>query len=164
MGDDAFGPYVAKVIKSRFIFKDDVSVIEAGTAGFDLAPILSEYEIVIVIDTVRAAGLPGEIKRFTLTDLLKPSSASGINAHDPGLKEALLNLEISGGLPKSVILFGVIPDDLEVGVGLSPNIKQAVNPVIDAVLSELALLDVVSVPIEQPKAPDIWWENHTFHQ
>src|SRR6266508_490834 len=59
MGDDGFGPYVVEALGARYEFPDNVSVIDVGTPGLDLAPFLIGADAIIVIDTVRSDGEAG---------------------------------------------------------------------------------------------------------
>ena len=113
-----------------------VEVIDGGTATFDLLPILSEAEHLVVIDAVKGGGEPGTIYRLTPEDLL-PSEEAPISVHDLGLLEALRMVEQLGQAPRSVVIFGVEPKEIAWGMELTPEVQGAIPRVIEAVLEEV---------------------------
>lgn len=158
MGDDAFGPTVVKVLEARYECGVGVSVEDIGTPGLNLIPYVSGIDALIVVDTVRADGRPGEIRLYRGSEILKHPPGPRLSPHDPGLKEALMSAEFSGGGPKDVLLIGAIPETVESGIGLSAAAADAVPKAVEQVISELRRLGKTPVALEPPADPDIWWE------
>jgi hydrogenase maturation protease len=158
MGDDAVGPYIIKLLDAFFTFPAEVSLIEAGTPGLDLVSVLSGYDTVIIVDNVRAAGSPGEIRRYDSEAILKSAPAVAMTPHDPGLKEALLTMQMSDIEPGDVIVVGVIPELIDLALELSSPVKAAVPDMMDAIIRELDRLGIRPAKKDPPDEPDIWWE------
>jgi hydrogenase maturation protease len=158
MGDDAFGPYVIQVLEARYSFPEDVTLLDAGTPGLDLVPYLSGVDALIVVDTVLSDDPPGTVKLYDREQLLKHAPQPRLSPHDPSLKEALLTSEFSGDGPREVLLLGVIPQATELGVGLSPPVKAALETAAEAVVAELKRLDHEVDPRPAPVQPEVWWE------
>ena len=158
MGDDALGPYVARVLEAAYEFPNDVSVLDLGTPGLDLAPYVSNIEALVLVDTVKSAGEPGELRSYTKAEVLKHPPQPRLSPHDPGVKEALLMADLEGTGPREVLLVGVIPESTAMGTGLSPAVKRAVPRVVDAVLRELERQGIIVRPRAEPRPPDLWWE------
>ena len=158
MGDDALGPTVIKVLEAEYEFPSGVSVQELGTPGLDLTPYLAGVGALIVVDTVRASGQPGEVRLYRRDEVLKHAPQPRLSPHDPGLKEALLTLEFSGKSPREVLLVGVIPAEVRTGVGLSPAVGAAVRFAVAEVVKDLARLGVGPRARSTPGPPDLWWE------
>jgi len=106
MSDDAFGPYVIRVLEAGYEFPSGVSVVDAGTPGLDLVPFVDGAEALIVVDTVRASGEAGELRTYTRDDILRHAPQARLGPHDPGLKETLLALEFADSGPRDVTLIG----------------------------------------------------------
>jgi hydrogenase maturation protease len=157
-GDDALGPYIIKRIDSAFRFSPNVVLIEAGTPGLDLTALFFGFDVLIIVDTVRARGRPGDIKKFTRDSLVEKPPAFAISPHDPGLREALLTLQIAQSAPQEVVLVGVIPENLELGLELSESVERAVPQVIQEVLAELVRFGVTADNKYPAEDPDIWWK------
>ncbi len=158
MGDDAFGPYVIKHLESAFRFPAPVLVLDAGTPGLDLTVHIRGLRALIVADAVKAPGPPGEVRLYRKADLLKAAPTLRMGPHEPGLREALLTLEFSGGAPEEVLLVGVIPDDVVYRVGLSTPVQEAVPAAVAEILRELDRLGAPAEPRKTPLAMDLWWE------
>lgn len=159
MGDDAVGPHAVKVLEAGWEFPPEVAVVEAGTPGLDLTVFLHGAEAAVVVDAVHAQGArPGEIRRFGREALLARSPVLAMSPHEPGLREALLTLDFTGGGPREVRLLGVVPGAVETGAGLSPAVRAAVPALAEAVVAELASLGVAPRRRDHPSEPDLWWE------
>jgi len=158
MGDDAFGPTVIKVLEARYEFGVGVTVKEIGTPGTNLVPHVSRIDALIVVDTVRAAGRPGEIRLFRGPDIMKHAPAPHLGPHDLGLTEALFSAESSNQAPREVLLVGAIPESVESRIGLSAAIAAAVPVAVERVVAELHRLGHRSIPRGNPGKPDLWWE------
>lgn len=158
MGDDALGPYVVQVLAAGYELPDGVELLDLGTPGADLALHLEGLDAAVVVDALAARGAPGELRLLDKAQLLDRRPVLPASPHEPGLREALLALEFRGGGPRDVRLVGVIPGRVELGVGLSPEVRAAVPGALDAVLRALAELGVPARPRARPAAPDLWWE------
>lgn len=158
MSDDGLGPYVIKVLEASYEFPPDVEVLDAGTPGLELSTILEDSGALIIVDTVRAADAPGQVKTYRRDDILKHPPAQRITPHDPGLKETLLVLELQGETPPEVFVVGVVPDSVEYGIGLSEKVRAAVPAAVAAIVQELARLGHEAALRDPPTEADIWWE------
>lgn len=158
MGDDAFGPYVVKVLVARYDVPPTVEVLELGTPGADLSLHLQDLDAAVVVDTVKVLGEPGEIRLLDKRQLLAKKPVLPASPHEPGLREALFTLEFRGGGPGDVRLVGVIPGQVEMEVGLSAPVRAAVPAALDEVVRQLAALGVPAHPRPVPREPDLWWE------
>lgn len=158
MSDDGFGPYVVRVLEALYEFPQHVQVIDAGTPGLDLTPCLIDADVLVLVDTVTADGCAGDLHQFRLTDVLQGSPMARLSPHDPGVKEALLNMAAAGMGPKHVLLLGVVPEWIATGVDLSPAVRGALSPVIGMIVSELERHGVRPVRRREARQPDTWWE------
>ena len=158
MGDDALGPYVVKCFDARYEVHPSVELLELGTPGADLALHLDGLDAAIVVDTVQVRGEPGELRLLDKAQLLARKPVLPASPHEPGLREALFTLEFRGGAPREVRLVGVIPAAVELAVGLSPPVRDAVPAALAEVVRQLARLGVPARERPVPLAPDLWWE------
>jgi hydrogenase maturation protease len=160
MGDDALGPYAVKLLEARYELPPEVELRELGTPGADLALHLDGLDAVVVIDTVKLPGAPGEIRLVDKVALLAKRPLLPASPHEPGLREALFALEFRGGGPREVRLVGVIPGSVELEVGLSPAVEAALPAVLETAVGELAALGAPARLRAIPDVPDLWWERH----
>ncbi|HEY7413277.1 MAG TPA: hydrogenase maturation protease [Vicinamibacteria bacterium] len=158
MGDDGFGPYVARVLEASCSFPPSVTVADLGTPGPDLLTYLDGLDLAVLVDTVNAMGRPGDVRVYTRDDLLRHPPGTRVGPHDSHLKEALLHSAFSGGGPDEVLLVGAIPHRVRTGPGLSPAVRSAVPLAAHLVIQALADRGwPVAFRRHAPPA-DIWWE------
>jgi hydrogenase maturation protease len=158
MGDDGLGPSVVARLRDGYDIPPGVIVEDLGTPGLNLIPYLMEIDAAIFVDTVRAAGAPGELRVYHLEEILRHAPAPRVSPHDPGLKSALLSLRLAGAGPRDVTLVGVIPGAATTGPGLSEPVQAAIVPAIGAVVAELNRLGVRLEPRGTPPHAPAWWE------
>lgn len=158
--DDGLGPFVIQTLLAGWEFDESVQVLDLGTPGLQLSPYLQGQESLIVVDTVRSDGEPGELRMYDREQLLKHPPAQRTSPHDPGLKETLLALELHGLSPTHVLVVGVIPGETGYEPRLTDAVRGAVPGAVDAVLAELERLGVPATPRTEPTEPDIWWERN----
>jgi hydrogenase maturation protease len=156
-GDDGLGPTVVRVLDAAYDLGPDVEVIDAGTPGLDLTAYMAEVEALVLVDAVKAAGAPGELRTYGKDELMKKSPVLAMSPHEPGVREALLNADFIGVAPRVVRLVGVIPATVEVGCALSPAVEAAVPGAVAQVIAELKAVGVAPRERKPPRAPDLWW-------
>jgi hydrogenase maturation protease len=157
--DDGFGPYVVRQLEARWELPDGVHVIDGGTPGLDFHPFFEGTRVLIVVDTVRSEGEPGELKLYRRDQLLDAPLLPRTTPHQPGLGEALHTGSFAGEIPDEVLLIGVCAEDFATGTGLTPAVRAAVEPALEAVVAELERIGAPPRRREPPDAPDIWWED-----
>lgn len=157
MGDDAFGPYLIKVLEASWVMPEDVDIVDLGTPGPEFAQYVMDYDALVIVDTVKAEGAPGEIRRYEREEIAKALPRPRLSPHDPNLREALLTADFAGRAPADVTLIGVIPKVVKLSTGLSPELQAAVPEVETAVATEQKRLGHHATLREEPRAPDIWW-------
>ncbi len=157
-GDDAVGPYVVKILEAAYELPEDVLLLDAGTPGLDLTAYLADLEAVILVDAVKARGVPGDLKVYDKASLLAKSPILAVSPHEPGVREALLNADFMGVTPPVVRLVGVVPTATERGIGLSPAVRSAIPAAVARVAEELRALGVEVKERAPPREPDLWWE------
>jgi hydrogenase maturation protease len=158
MGDDGVGPFVVKVLESRYEFPPNVALHDLGTPGLGITSFFADYDAIILVDAVSAKSPAGGIRLFRKPELVRTPIPHRFSPHDPALVEALLFAELSGKCPGEVLLVGIVPKTTELGCCLSEEVRSAVLPAITAVLAELRRLGVDPQPRATNTHPAIWWE------
>jgi hydrogenase maturation protease len=157
MGDDGLGPHVLRALGAAYEVDDGVSLLDLGTPGLDLVPHLMDADAVVVVDTVKSGGPPGELRLYRRDELLRRGLAPRVTPHAPGLQETLLTLDLLGRGPEQVLLVGVIPGPVDLGLGLSIAVEAAVPDAVHAVIDELERLGHEVTPREVAVEPRAWW-------
>jgi hydrogenase maturation protease len=157
-GDDGIGPTVVKVLAAQYEFPEGVTCEDLGTPGYELTTFIMEQDAVVLVDATRLKGEPGEVHVVDKAELLKRPLPGVMSAHEPGVREALLNAEFHGVSPGVFKLVGVIPLQVESNTPLSPVVRAAVATACKGVLQELEKIGVKPTPRNPPLVPDLWWE------
>jgi len=141
MGDDGFGPRVIDLLSTHPL-PVNVELRDVGTASFSIATDLSDYDLVIFIDSMEMEGEPGQISRFQVDIEDVNDSVSkpvGGTIHELGLGELLKVSRAIGTLPPKVIIVGCKPGTVNPGLELSDDVERAAYKAADLVLQILGL-------------------------
>jgi hydrogenase maturation protease len=158
MGDDAFGPYVIQVLEAEYEFPERVVLMDLGTPSLDLATYIEDLEVLIILDSVGAQGPPGSLRTYRREELLSRPLEPRTNAHEPGLKEALLVSEFRGRGPREALFVGVVPEQTSTSVGLSKAVSESIPRAVEEVLRELRRQGAAGRRRRRPRVPQVWWE------
>jgi hydrogenase maturation protease len=138
MGDDAVGIIAVERLRERPDLPPGVSVIDGGTDGLGLIPVMEGHRRVVVVDAVEMALPPGTIRRFLWREVRSLGQNGGsLSLHQTDLAGALSLADALGSLPPNVIVFGVQPQVVEWDAPLSPAVERALPVLIDALINEV---------------------------
>ena len=153
LGDEGLGVRAAERLAERFVLPDGVDVVDGGTAGFDLIEILAGRGHVIVLDAVDAEGGPGTLVRLDPSAIPVGWQAKQSH-HQLGLGDVLAALALLDEAPRAMTVIGLVPQDLELGLALSPVVAARLDDLVAAAVAELAALGVaVAVRPARPAPP-----------
>jgi hydrogenase maturation protease len=138
-GDDGIGPRVIEALDHRAL-PEGTTVLDAGTGGLDLLQVLEGWERAIIIDAADVGREPGQFVRFTPDEARFVGSEDATSLHNAGLAEALALADAVGQPLPEMVIFGVQPEKIGWGEGLSPTIETALPALVDAVLDEVTRL------------------------
>jgi hydrogenase maturation protease len=158
LGDDGIGPFVIKLLEARYDFPPNVDVADLGTPALDLPLHLSGADAVILVDSAKLGGTPGDMRLFRKHEILRIPPRTRMDPHSPALRESLSQLELMGRMPDELLLIGMEGSRFDAGCALSAPVRQCIPHVIDAVLRELRRLDIWCEPKPTALRPGIWWD------
>jgi len=146
MSDDGVGVKVVQRLKSEYRFPDHVEIVDGGTLGLDLLPMLEQIDNLIVVDAVETGKEPGFCIRLTGEEL-PIALETKVSPHQMGLKDLLAVARLIGHYPRTMVLIGVQPGSIEMDTELTPEIEAKVDVLIGNVLKELEGLGVIPMPL-----------------
>jgi len=130
--DEGIGCHVAHALEE--IPLPDVKIIDGGTCP-DVLQFLEDTDKLIIVDAVKGGGPPGQIYRFHLEDITLEQKPF-LSLHDMGLVDNLMLMQLWRNIGEAVII-GVEPREINWGLELSPELREKMPQIIDAILSEL---------------------------
>jgi hydrogenase maturation protease len=139
--DDGFGIQVIQKIEKEYEFPDNVLVVDGGVLGINLLGVISKPRHLIVVDTMRNHGTPGDLYRIEGEAIPERIRAKN-SLHQVDFLEALTLCQALDNVPKTVII-GVEPEDIQtLSLVLTPTVQAQIQPVVAMVLKELERLGV----------------------
>ena len=136
MSDDGVGPKVVQSLQRDYLFPGNVEIVDGGTLGLDLLPLLEAKSHLIMVDAVETGRRPGTFVRLTGEEL-PIALETRISPHQMGLKDLLAVARLMGHAPGEMVLIGVQPGSIEVGTELTHAVALQVEAMKEAVLGEL---------------------------
>lgn len=157
MRDDGIGPAVAERLEKSYDWGPEVEVFDAGAPGMELAYLIEDRNWLILVDALEAEGDVGSVKWFDHDQIVDGNVPIRVGPHDPGIREAILRLELIGHAPRRVELLGVVPETVDLGSDLSPGALKGVEAATVALLDRLEADGIrPRASLEAPAKP--WWD------
>jgi len=145
MSDEGVGVHVIQRLVRDYEFPEEVQVLDGGTLGMDLLYYLEGVENLLLIDAVEAGKQPGTLIR--LEDDEVPAFLSiKISPHQLGVPDMLAAAKLKDVYPQHLVLWGVQPKRLEIGLDLSPTVAAQVETILANLLAQLEAWDQALTP------------------
>ena len=143
--DDGLGVAAVSLLLDRYDVPPGARVLDGGTLGLSLLPYLEGADAVILVDAVLADGPPGTLVRLDGDDV-PAAIATRLSVHQVGVADLLEAARWLGSYPGRVVLLGVVPASMELGVALSPAVNAALPDLVERVVAEARALGRVFEP------------------
>jgi hydrogenase maturation protease len=139
MGDDGAGVAALGRLREEWLVPDAVELIDGGTWGMNLLPLLESHEEVILLDAINTGSRPGSLALLTRDDLPR-YFAHKLSPHQLDLREVLALAELREALPETLMAIGVQPEQVELTGALSPRVESAVGKMVALTIDQLEWL------------------------
>jgi hydrogenase maturation protease len=137
MGDDGLGLAVLDQLRSEYALAPEVELVDGGTWGMNLLPVIEEAHELILIDAIDAGEPPGTLVRLE-HERLPRYLATKLSPHEVDLHDVLALAELRGTLPLDTVALGLQPKSIELRNSLSDVLRCRVGTLAAAVAQELA--------------------------
>ena len=145
--DEGVGVRTLKELERRFSFPANVELLDGGTAGIELLRHIRNRDCLIIIDAMKSGQVPGTIVRVAGEDV-PAAFRTRISPHQLGLSDLLAAAMLTDELPKNLVLFGVEPESIDIGLDLTETVEANLGKLIEAVADELRAAGCSLVPVE----------------
>lgn len=145
MSDDGVGIKVIHHLQERYRFPEEVELMDGGTLGLDILPYLENVDRLLIVDAMETGDVPGTLARITGDDIPIVMSTK-LSPHQMGLKDLLAVATLLGHRPPEMVLFGIQPDVIDLGLDLSPPVSARFGNLVQMVLTELENWNIHAIP------------------
>ena len=134
--DEAAGVRAVELLEQRYRMPESVLVIDGGTSGMEMIEDLSNLDFLIVIDVVKTGATPGTVVKIA-GDEIPVFFRRKLSPHQIALPDVLASLELLDTMPKEIVVLGVEPISLELGMEMTPTIAEKVPALVEMAVAEL---------------------------
>jgi hydrogenase maturation protease len=143
--DEGVGVRALNELQRRYTFSEDVELLDGGTSGIELLRHIQDHDNLIIIDCMTYDQPPGTIYRVENEDV--PSVfRTRISPHQLGLSDLLAAAMLTDRTPKNLVLFGVEPESVDIGLELTETVEKSLAKLIKDVVEEVCKIGCSVVP------------------
>jgi hydrogenase maturation protease len=146
LSDEAAGVRAVEALEQAWQMPDNVLVIDGGTSGMEMIEDLSKLDFLLVIDVVVTGAAPGTLVKIA-GDEIPVFFRDKLSPHQIGLPDVLASLELLDAIPKEIVVLGVEPISLELGMDMTPTVAATVPELVRRAVAELRARGYVLEPL-----------------
>lgn len=136
MGDDGTGLAALERLQEDWRIPPDVDLIDGGTWGMNLLPVVEDADRLLIIDAIRAGERPGE-PIYLSREQIPRLFATKLSPHQIDMREVLALAELRGHLPADTVAVGLQPERVEFGEPLSTCVEGNLDRLVGDVVEQL---------------------------
>jgi len=153
LGDDGIGAAALDALERDYRIPPEVRLVEGGTLGLSLLDEIAEARHVILVDAVATDAPPGTLVRLDGAEVMD-AVRDRLSVHQVGVADLLNAARLIGRYPASVVLLGLVPDLIGLGVGRTRAVDAAIDALVSAILREVQTLGYELILRPQGSAGD----------
>ena len=134
-GDDGLGAAAVSLLDRDYEAPDGARVLDGGTLGLTLLPHLEDADDVILVDAILADQPPGSFVRLTGDDVA-PAVLHRLSPHQIGVADLLDGARLHGRYPARLVLLGLVPWTLGLGVERSAPVAAGLPDLVERVVEQ----------------------------
>jgi hydrogenase maturation protease len=147
--DDGIGVHAVRALgrlvdRGEVVLPPGTALVDGGTLGRDLLPILAGARAVVLIDAVDLDRAPGRVAVIR-GDALRQARSARSPLRAGGIADLLAAAELAGVDPGAITLVGVQPREVAVGLEPTEAVQAQVPAIVEATLGELQKIASASV-------------------
>lgn len=126
--DEGVGIHAVRALQQKNT-AGDFEIVDGGTLGLNLLPLVEESSHLIVLDAIDRRQAPGTLIELA-RDEVPLFNTIKMSQHQLLFQEVLALAHVRGHLPEHLALLGIQPADLDIGVELSSQVAQTLPQLI----------------------------------
>ena len=137
--DEGFGVRCAEALGDGWDFPAEVEIMDGGTLGLALVPLLLDATHVLLFDAVDHKGAPGTLLVARDAEVPRFMTGSKMSLHQAGMNDILASLELLNHRPEKFTVIGIKPVELaDYGGSLTEPVQAQVPAALELGIAELA--------------------------
>jgi hydrogenase maturation protease len=137
--DDGVGVAAVAWLLALYEPAPGVRVLDGGTLGLSLLPTLESADTVLIVDAIRSDGPPGSLVRLEGEEVAH-AAEHRLSVHQVGVSDLIGAARWQGSLPGRLLLLGLVPQSMDLGVERTPAVEAALPALVEQVVAECAAL------------------------
>jgi hydrogenase maturation protease len=134
--DEGVGIHLLPLLEEALKNYENIEIIEGLTDGMRLLGPVEEAENLIIIDAINAGKEGGTIISLA-GDEIPAYFGIKMSIHQLGFQEVLLAAKMRERYPKQIVMFGMQPTSLELGVELTETNQKKLGELAKAVIAQV---------------------------
>jgi hydrogenase maturation protease len=137
--DEGFGVRCVEALGDGWDFPPEVEILDGGTLGLALVPLLLDATHVLLFDAVDHKGAPGTLLIARDAEVPRFMTGSKMSLHQAGMNDILASLELLNHQPEKFTVIGIKPVELaDYGGSLTAGVQAQVPVALELGVEELA--------------------------
>lgn len=145
LSDEGVGIKIIQDLTNNYEFPKEVEIVDGGVGSFSLLPYIESAEKLLVVDAILGGKPPGTIYKFKDKEI-PIQIFEKISLHEISFADILNLAKLRGKYPTSLVIIGIEPKSLEIGLELSEVIKENYNKLLKEVLLQLEEWGIKPIP------------------
>ena len=134
--DEGVGVHLLPLLEEQLKDYENIEIIEGLTDGMRLLGPVEDAENLIIIDAINAGVEPGTI--ITLVGNEIPAYFGiKMSVHQMGFQEVLMAAKLRERYPKQIVMFGMQPASLKLGIQLTETVQENLGELRDVVIDQV---------------------------
>jgi hydrogenase maturation protease len=145
--DEGFGVRCVEALHAGWRLPPQVTLMDGGTQGLYLLPYVQEADCLLVFDAVDYGDPAGTLREVVGNEVPRFMGAKKMSLHQTGFQEVIAAADLTGKLPRELVLIGVQPVELEdYGGSLRPLVRAQIVPALALARNWLARWGAEATP------------------
>jgi hydrogenase maturation protease len=127
--DEGLGVRALRLLDVRLPRPRDFELLDGGVLGLNLLMIVEECSHLLILDAVNVGKLAGTVVELS-KEQIPLFAGVKLSQHQISFQEVLGMAKLRGYFPQHLNLVGVQPQDISLGLELSPTVERALPEVV----------------------------------
>ncbi len=136
LSDDGVGVHTLNRLKEEYDLPGYVELIDGGTKGLDLLPLLEDRDKVLIIDAANFKKEPGTIGAVE-GEKIPAFLSTKLSVHQIGLPDMLFAAKLMNIMPEEMCLIGIQPESMATSIEMSDVVSKGMEPLLEKVIERL---------------------------